>query len=102
VLAGAGATIPQRDPVDSRVVEEVMQGTGMIIDSPSDVGGYPQLAAGIAPLDSDHDGLPDDWEREMGLDPEDASDGSGDLDGDGYTNLEAYLHFLASGWSGER
>jgi hypothetical protein len=33
----------------------------------------------------------------MGLDPEDASDGNGDLDGDGYTNIEEYLHFLSSG-----
>ncbi|HEY69265.1 MAG TPA: pectate lyase [Anaerolineae bacterium] len=102
VLEDAGATIPLRDPVDGRVVDEVRQRTGMIIDSPNDVGGYPELAAGIAPLDSDHDGMPDDWEREMGLDPEDASDGSSDRDGDGYTNLEEYLHFLTSGgsWDG--
>ena len=102
VLAGAGATIPRRDPVDSRVVDEVMLMTGAIIDDPDDVGGYPELAAGVAPVDSDHDGMPDDWEREMGLDPDDASDGNGDLDGDGYTNLEEYLDFLASrgSWDG--
>jgi pectate lyase len=102
VLAEAGATVPRRDPVDIRVVDEVMRGTGAIIDSPDDVGGYPELAGGFAPLDSDHDGMPDDWEREMGLDPEDAFDGSADLDGDGYTNLEAYLHFLVIGMAWER
>jgi hypothetical protein len=40
--------------------------------------------------------MPDDWELEMGLDPGEASDGNGDLDGDGYTNIEEYLHLLSS------
>ena len=97
VLAEAGATAPQRDAVDRRVVGEVTKGSGSIIDSPDKVGGYPKLASGTPALDSDHDGIPDDWEREMGLDPEDASDGIGDLDGDGYTNIEEYLHLLSSG-----
>jgi hypothetical protein len=97
VLAGAGATLPLRDPVDERVVSEVVAGTGAIIDSPQDVGGYPSLASGIPPEDSDHDGMADDWEREMGLDPNDPSDGNGDLDGDGYTNVEEYLHDLLDG-----
>jgi pectate lyase len=97
VLTRAGATAPQRDVVDRRVVDDVKKRTGSIIDSPDDVGGYPELAGGIRPVDSDHDAMPDDWEREMGLDPQDASDGNGDLDGDGYTNIEEYLHFLSSG-----
>jgi|GEM_PF-155861 len=40
--------------------------------------------------DDDNDGMPDDWEIQYGLDPLDDSDASGDLDGDGYTNLEEY------------
>ncbi|MFZ2148145.1 MAG: hypothetical protein WAV28_13080 [Sedimentisphaerales bacterium] len=95
VLAKAGATAPQRDVVDSRVVDDVKKGTGSIIDSPDDVGGYPKLASGIPPIDSDHDGMPDDWELKMGLDTKDASDGNGDLDEDGYTNIEKYLHSLS-------
>jgi pectate lyase len=43
VLAGAGATLPKRDAVDARVVADVDAGTGAIIDSPNDVGGYPDL-----------------------------------------------------------
>jgi pectate lyase len=96
VLAGAGATAPQRDAIDRRVVNDVKKESGSIIDSPDDVGGYPKLASGIPPIDSDHDGMPDDWELEMGLDPGDASDGNDDLDEDGYTNIEEYLHSLSS------
>ncbi len=96
VLARAGATAPQRDAVDQRVVADVKNGTGSIIDSPDEVGGYPKLTGGIPPADSDHDGMPDQWERQLGLDPQDGSDGNGDLDADGYTNIEEYLHFLSS------
>ncbi len=95
VLSEAGAILPTRDAVDLRIVEDVKRGTGSIINSPADVGGYPALATGIPPTDSDHDGMPDDWELEMGLNPEDASDGNGDLDNNGYTNVEEYLHFLS-------
>ncbi len=40
--------------------------------------------------DSDGDGIPDDWEREHGLDPNDPSDAQLDPDNDGLTNLEEY------------
>jgi len=95
VLAKAGATIPQRDAVDQRIVNDVKNGTGSIIDSPEDVGGYPELASGSPPVDTDHDGMPDDWELYSGLDPQDASDGNSDHDKDGYTNIEEYLHSLS-------
>src|SRR5262249_40690654 len=41
VLAGAGATLPRRDAVDARIVRDVEQRTGKIIDSQKDVGGWP-------------------------------------------------------------
>lgn len=43
VLANAGATLPKRDAVDSRIASDVGAGTGTIIDDPSDVGGWPDL-----------------------------------------------------------
>jgi hypothetical protein len=92
VLAGAGATRPSRDVVDQRIVNEVRSSSGKIIDSPNDVGGYPTLKSGEPPSDSDHDGMPDSWELERELDPEDPLDAVDDRDGDGYTNLEEYLH----------
>ena len=41
-------------------------------------------------LDGDGDGLPDEWELKVGLNPNDASDATADKDGDGFTNLEEY------------
>ena len=94
VLASAGAIAPARDAVDRRIVDEVRQGTGAIIDTPEQVGGYPAYRSATAPPDADGDGLPDEWEREHGLNPADAADGARDGDGNGYTNLEEYLHAL--------
>ena len=96
VLASAGAIAPVRDAADARIVADVRNGTGRIIDTPAEVGGYPQLAPGAPPADSDHDGMADDWETERGLDPGDPSDANGDRDRDAYTNIEEYLHALST------
>ena len=45
VLAGAGATLPRRDAVDRRLVREVEQRSGRVIDSQTDVGGWPDYRA---------------------------------------------------------
>lgn len=93
VLARAGASI-SRDTVDARAVESVRTRSGRIIDSQKSVGGWPVLAAGTPWVDTDRDGMPDDWERRNRLNPQDASDGAGDRNGDGYTNLEDWLNSL--------
>jgi hypothetical protein len=93
VLSGAGAW--PRDPVDARIVAGVRSRTGRLIDSQSEVGGWPELEAGAPRVDGDGDGMPDDWEGARGLDPADPTDGSVDPDGDGYTNLEDWLNSLA-------
>jgi pectate lyase len=95
VLASAGAS-RVRDPVDARVVETVRSGTGRLIDSQKDVGGWPELARGTPWMDSDGDGMPDDWERANRLNPADPQDGTVDTDGDGYTNVEEWLNGLAA------
>lgn len=43
VLANAGATLPARDAVDTRIINDVINGTGGLIDDPSEVGGWPEL-----------------------------------------------------------
>ena len=99
VLADAGVTFPVRDTVDARVINEVITGTGSIIDDEDQVGSWPVLASGTPPVDSDHDGMPDEWELAVCLNPDDAGDRNGDRDGDGYTNLEEYLNWLPLGES---
>jgi hypothetical protein len=95
VLAYAGASWPRRDPVDVRVIESVRTGKPTykegIIESPADVGGWPEYK-GEPDVDSDGDGIPDWWEKKYGLNPNDPSDANKDLNGDGYTNLEKYLN----------
>lgn len=92
VLAGAGAR--NRDAVDLRILAGVRTRTGRIIDSQSDVGGWPGLTPGEPWVDGDGDGLPDDWETARGLNPAEASDGPLDPDADGFTNLEDWLNNL--------
>ncbi|NUM56129.1 MAG: pectate lyase [Candidatus Hydrogenedentes bacterium] len=107
VLMGAGCSVA-RDAVDARIVEEIRTGTARfgetyagggkgIIDSQATVGGWPELRSTELPADTDHDGMPDDWEAARRLNPNDAADGALDRDGDGYTNLEEYLDALVSG-----
>jgi hypothetical protein len=101
VLQFVGACFPARDSVDERVLREVATGTASygnngIIDSQSEVGGWPTLNSRPAPADSDKDGMPNAWETARGLNPNNAADGRADPDGDGYTNLEDYLNGLVN------
>jgi hypothetical protein len=118
VLANAGATLPRRDPVDNRIVEEVRTGKIVysenaqppvggqfikrrlpadsykqgIISDISQVGGYP-VYKGAPYKDSDNDGIPDNWEKAHGLNPHNAADaGLIAPHGDGYSNIELYLN----------
>lgn len=88
ILAIAGASCV-RDAVDSRVVADVRDGTGRLIDSQTEVGGWPQLATGAAPADTDGDGLPDAWEAAHGSNPRIGD--SSRIGPAGTTLLEAWL-----------
>jgi pectate lyase len=93
VLRKAGAVYPKRDAVDARIVNEVRKGIGRFINNEREVGGYPELRSIEPPLDTDNDGMPDDWEIKNGLNPKDSSDGK-IIGQDGYSNLERYLNSL--------
>jgi hypothetical protein len=80
--------------VDERIVDSVRKRTGHLINSQKDVGGWPELRAGVAAPDADGDGMPDAWEKSHQLNPSDPSDASLVSKG-GYTNIEAYLNSLA-------
>lgn len=98
VVERAGASLV-RDVIDKRIVREVKTGTvtygnSGLIDSQTDVGGWPALKSLPAPKDADRDGMPDKWEKSNGLDPKSATDRNGDRNNDGYTNLEEYINSL--------
>lgn len=101
VLESAGCRLPVFDDVDARVVRQVYLRTGVKIDRPYEVGGYPDLPIAFAPPDSDADGMPDDYELSHGLDPHEAADGSALARGSAYTNLERYLNSLVDRWAAE-
>lgn len=103
VLAQAGATIPKRDTLDARIVNDVKNKTGAIIDVQ---GGYPHgtpystssnawpvLLSTPAPTDTDHDGMPDFWETAMGLNYNSSVDRT-NRNAAGYTMVEVYLNSL--------
>ncbi|HET7537837.1 MAG TPA: hypothetical protein VFJ90_15365 [Candidatus Didemnitutus sp.] len=92
VLTGVGATLPKRDAVDTRLIADARNHTGKLINSQKDVGGWPELKTAAALADSDNDGMPDVWEKEHHLNPNDPADAALDSDHDGYTNLEEYLN----------
>ena len=117
VLEGAGCS-KQRDAIDTRIVEETRTGTATyrgsvsedadrlpgLIDLPQDVMAEGERSPWCALSDggvkakmlrdADGDGMPDWWEKQEGLDPRDAADGSRVVTKEGYTNLERYLNSL--------
>jgi pectate lyase len=97
VLNKAGAKYPQYDAVDARIIDEVINGEGKIIDSQNEVGGWPEYDPGEFPVDSDDDGIPDAWEIANKLDPFDSLDSyDTNLSTEGYMNLEVYINSLFS------
>jgi hypothetical protein len=86
LLPHVGASLPVRDSVDERLINQYNNGNGTSATS----GVYPSLAGGIPPQDTDNDGMPDFWEIANGLNINDPSDRN-IVQANGYTNLEHYL-----------
>lgn len=86
-----GATVPSRDTLDTSLISEMTGRTGT-----RGRGGvpWPTLAAGSAPADADHDGMPDSWEDAHSLNKNEAGDAA-QISTNGYSNLENYLNTLA-------
>ncbi len=126
VLANVGANFPKLDVIDLHIIKDARDGTAKyigtrgptygdrpspnfagIIDTQSDDKSaegspnfpWPDYKTYNVPVDSDHDGIPDDWEKAHGLNPGDPSDANKDSTGDGYTNLEKYLNSLVGEYS---
>ncbi|WP_226627919.1 hypothetical protein [Alloyangia pacifica] len=98
ILENVGARINgELSAIDQRIIDTVINDTGSLIDSPSDVGGYGNLQGSAALKDSDGDGIPDQYEKIIGSNAS-VSDANKDADGDGYTNIEDYINGLLDGF----
>jgi len=91
----AGAIMPRRDDTDDRIIREIRSGTGSIINSQQEVGGWTPLDQGDPPADRDRDGMDDRWETRNGLSASDAGDSNHHDLSLTYTNIEVYLSELA-------
>ena len=112
VMSDVGANQPALDQHDFRIISETLAGiatykgskTGLpgLPDSQLDVGGWEAMPTVARPADwdSDRDGLPDWWERISGSRPDSAAgdftDSNRDRLGDGVTELEHYLNWMAA------
>jgi len=117
VLSDVGQTMPILDNHDQRMIRETKNGTYSVVGSVGKTKGIPDRETdavdtanikGWEPYpstswandyDSDLDGLPDWWENMYGYNPKsksgDFSDANKDRLGDGWTELERYLEWMA-------
>lgn len=101
VAKDAGCSL-RRDAIDRRLIEELLslgtRGATLPHKDPRGealVGGIKEVLGGMAPVDTDRDGMPDEWEIARGLDSSDPADGA-KIANSGYSNLERYLHSRAA------
>ena len=101
VLTGdAGAYPARRDSIDTILFDDLNGARALTrVSHPDELPferathGFSIIDPGEPVLDSDHDGMPDAWERAHGFDPDDPTDGgAADRDGDGYTNVEEAIN----------
>ena len=101
VLKNAGAVMPKRDTLDQRIISDVINGTGRIIDVQGGFpaftdtlftkGAWPTLESLPPAPDGDHDGMANEWEWQRDLDSLNATDRNG-ISPNRYTHLENFLN----------
>ncbi|OQP56267.1 pectate lyase family protein [Niastella populi] len=104
VLKQVGCSLPKRDTLDERIIDDVKHRKGRFIDvqggyphgTPYEatVNAWPALNATPALPDKDQDGMPDEWETANGLNPGDAADAAICTLEKQYTNIEMYVNGL--------
>lgn len=103
VLAHGGASLPVRDEVDQYCIDELASfGTlgstgGITTEKALPHKGTGRLFGGYKPLDTDGDGIPDEWEIANGLDPNDPADAAA-IAANGYANIENYSFTITSAY----
>lgn len=83
VMENVGATLPKRDAIDARVIADVKNGTGRIINQEEEVGGFVTIGNSERRFE-----IPSDWKSEHGMDDAKESD----IAPSGYTWVEEYVN----------
>jgi pectate lyase len=104
ILISVGCNFPARDTMDLRILRNVVERTGSMIDVQGGfshgteyektINAWPTLKSLPAPKDTDGDGMPDEWEKKNGLNANDASDATKFTLSKTYTNIEVYINSL--------
>ncbi|HVE60175.1 MAG TPA: hypothetical protein VNA26_00030 [Chitinophagaceae bacterium] len=105
ILQKVGASY-KRDTLDERIINDVKNKTGKIIDVQGGfphgtayektIGAWPALKKGVVQNDLDKDGMPDEWEEKNGLNKNEASDATTSKLHKHYTNIEVYINSLVN------
>lgn len=85
VLSTAGATLPRRDANDARVVNDVINGTGRVINNAGEVGGLIPVESETRKFE-----IPADWLAGSGY----TGMAETDITDSGYTVIEEYVNYL--------
>ena len=100
IVKYVGASLPVRDQVDAYLISELtsLGEKGTIIQNEQDtqqfpLGGVGEIESGVSLLDTDGDGMPDEFEDGYGLDKNNPDDAS-QMAENGYTNIENYIFTL--------
>ena len=91
VIENVGATLPKRDPVDKKLMNDVLNRVGGLLNHKGHPLEWPPLSVGSPPADTDNDGMPDYWEESFNLDVF-GDDAHQDPDQDQYLNIEEYCN----------
>lgn len=96
VVAGAGATKPVRDSVDTAANTKFTENSGAYTPASALNGAedWPTFSDPAAPADTDGDGMSDDWEDSKSGLNKNVNDSAGYTLDEDYTNIEVYLHEL--------
>lgn len=87
VLENAGATLPKRDAVDARIIADVKNGTGRVINNADEVAGYVTSQETQRVFE-----IPDSWKKENGLERYSDTDIIKSGEFEGYMLIEAYVN----------
>jgi len=105
LIKDVGANLPRQDSTDLRLFRELVTRKGKMTDCVSEtdapsrevcknnVGGWPVYMATAGELDTDNDGIPDEWEYANGLNKFDPSDAIS-THKSGYMQVERWAHSM--------